>query len=95
MVWSTSLLGVVGGIADLPEGLASLGNLGLVGGKSVPESGQDLGVHLGVVTGSAAKTNKKKTMNFNLEKEKGCGDCVCASSTSHPSSGMALLKAKQ
>ena len=92
MVGSTSLLGVVGGVADLPEGLASLGNLGVVGGKSVPESGQDLGVHLGVVTGSAAKTNKKKTM---LEKEKGCGDCVCASSTSHPSSGMALLKTKQ
>jgi len=53
VVGSTSLLGVVSGVADLPEGLASLGNLGLVCGKSVPESGQNLGVHLGVVTGSA------------------------------------------
>ena len=78
MVGSTSLLGVVGGVADLPEGLASLGNLGLVGGKSVPESGQDLGVHLGVVTGSAAKTNKKKTMNFNLEKKKRVAEIVFA-----------------
>jgi len=55
---STSLLGVVGGVAHLSEGLASLGNLGLVGGKSVPESGQDLGVHLSVVSGSAAKTKQ-------------------------------------
>ena len=95
MVGSTSLLGVVGGVADLPEGLASLGNLGLVGGKSVPESGQDLGVHLGVVTGSAAKTNKKKTMNFNLEK-KGLRR-LCLRFFNFPSVKwcMALLKAKQ
>ena len=89
---SKYLLGVVGGVAHLSEGLASLGNLGLVGGKSVPESGQDLGVHLSVVSGSAAKTNNE--FQFS-EKEKGCGDSVCTSSVSHTSSGVALPKAKQ
>ena len=52
MCWSVlaSLL-VVGGVADLSQGLASLSNLVLVGSKTVSEGVQDLGANLGVVTG--------------------------------------------
>ena len=42
---------VVGGVADLSQGLASLSNLVLVGSKTVSEGVQDLGANLGVVTG--------------------------------------------
>jgi len=41
----------VGGVADLSQGLASLGNIALVGSKTVSEGIEDLGANLGVVTG--------------------------------------------
>ena len=47
---SASLL-VVGGVADLSQALASLGNIALMGSKTVSEGIEDLGANLGVVTG--------------------------------------------
>jgi len=48
-----SCLLVVGGVADLSQGLASLSNTLLVGSKTVPEGLQDLGADLGVISGGA------------------------------------------